>query len=132
MQSKLSIPRVVANDTQVSQLSIRDNYRLGKYQPNHSRSILVKMTRSSKVSSILYNRHKQTSQPVNFIKADLSPKERLFELLLLKERRSLIELGVDRSGIKISNLCKEAETCQCHKLGTTLGQSTAPISSGST
>ena len=39
-------------DTQVSQLSIRDNYRLGKYQPNRSRPILVKMTRSSEVSSI--------------------------------------------------------------------------------
>ena len=88
-------------DTQVSQLSIRDNYQLGKYQPNRSGPILVKMTRSSEVSSILSNRHKLTSQPGIFIKADLSPKERLIESLLLKERRSLIELGVDRSGIKI-------------------------------
>ena len=86
-------------DTQVSQLSIRDNYRLGKYQPNRSRPILVKMTRSSEVSSILSNRHKLTSQPGIFIKADL--EERLIESLLLKERRSLIELGVDCSGIKI-------------------------------
>ena len=72
-------------DTQVSQLSIRDNYRLGKYQPNWSRPILVKMTRSSEVTSILSNRHKLTSQPGMFIKADLSPKERLIESLLLKK-----------------------------------------------
>ena len=59
-------------DTQVSQLSICDNYQLGKYQPNRSRPILVKMTRSSEVSSILSNRHKLTSQPGIFIKADLA------------------------------------------------------------
>ena len=59
------------------------------------------MTKSSEVTSILSNRHKLTSQPGIFIKADLSPKERLIELLLLKERRSLIESGVDHSGIKI-------------------------------
>ena len=88
-------------DTQVSQLSIRDNYRLGKYQPDHSRPILVKMTRSSEVSSILSNRRKLASQPGIFIKADLTPKERLIESLLLKERRSLIDSGIDRSDIKI-------------------------------
>ena len=88
-------------DTQVSQLSIRDNYRLGKYQPDRSRPILVKMTRSSEVSSILSNRRKLTSQPGIFIKADLTPKERFIESLLLKERRSLIDSGIDRSDIKI-------------------------------
>ena len=88
-------------DPLVSINQISDCFRLGKFQPTKSRPLLVKLTRSSDVQSILMQRNKLSSKPSNAIKPDKSPEERKVESLLLKERRSLIDAGVERSSIRI-------------------------------
>ncbi len=89
-------------DSSVSNLSIRDCFRLGRYDANRVRPLLVKMLRVSDVTSILSARRNLSSlAPRVFIKPDLSKEDRLVEQLLLKERRVLIDSGVDRTSIKI-------------------------------
>ena len=56
----------------VNELSIRDYFRLGKYDENRSRLLLVKLTRASDVSMILSGRSKLSTQPGITIKPDLS------------------------------------------------------------
>ena len=65
------------------------------------RPILVKFIRIADVRSILSTKG-TLSLPV-FIKPDMSPVERTHESVLLKERWRLIEQGVARNDIKISN-----------------------------
>lgn len=81
--------------------SFRECYRLGKFkQHNPPRPLLVRLSKKSEVKAILSNRSK-LSRPY-FIKPDMSPEELANERLLLKERWSLIESGVDKKDIKIS------------------------------
>ena len=80
----------------INENSIKDCYRLGKYnaQASHPRPVLVKFLRYTDASNILSNKSK-LSKPV-FVKPDLTSEERAIESLLLKERRALIEKGVGR------------------------------------
>jgi len=88
-------------DNSVESLSIRDVYRLGRYNsnPTHPRPILVKFIRAADVSSIL-SKKGSLSHPL-VVKPDLSPEERRRDSVLLKERWSLIQSGIPRSDIKI-------------------------------
>ena len=77
-------------------------YTIPKFKDNSARPLLVKMTRPNDVQSILSGRRKLADMPGIRIKPDLSPEDRKVESLLLKERRSQINAGVDRSAIRIS------------------------------
>lgn len=92
---------LAAVDPDFSAQSLRDSFRLGKYQEERSRPILVKLTRSSDVASVLSKRAKLADLPGISIKADQSLKERAIESQLLKERKRLIALGTERSAIKL-------------------------------
>jgi len=92
---------ITEGDNSISPLSIRDMFRLGKYreQSKIPRPILVKLNRTMDVSVLLT---KARSLPKHIrLKPDMSPAERLVESLLLKERWSLIQSGIDRKEIKI-------------------------------
>ena len=80
---------------------IKDLYRLGKYdhKSQRPRPLLIKFLRSNMVLDILSSKNKLEA-PV-YIKPDLTPLERQKEQLLLKERRSLIDNGIERRNIKI-------------------------------
>ena len=71
----------------IDESSIKDCYRLGKYnaQANRPRPVLVKFLRYTDASNINNNKSK-LSKPV-FVKPDLTSEERAAESLLLKERR---------------------------------------------
>ena len=75
-------------DNSVESQSIRDVYRLGRYNsnPTHPRPILVKFIRAADVSSIL-SKKGSLSHPL-VVKPDLSPEERRRDSVLLKERWS--------------------------------------------
>lgn len=88
-------------DPSISETSIQDCMRLGKYNVDKRRPILVKLSRSCDVSSILANRYKHKTLPGIAIKPDMSPKERMIESLLLKHRWDLIQSGTPREQIKI-------------------------------
>ena len=88
-------------DESIPVQSIRECYRLGKYlQPNRPRPLLVRMSRKSEVKTILSNQS-TLSRPY-YIKPDMSPEELATERLLLKERWSLIQSGVEKKDIKIN------------------------------
>lgn len=89
-------------DPFVTENLICDCFRLGKFQDSRSRPLLVKLTRPNDVQSILMNRKKLSSSPGFAIKPDMSVEDRKTESLLLKERRTLIDSGVERSTIRIS------------------------------
>ena len=96
----------------VTSNSIRDFFRLGKFNEDKVRPILVKFIRAHEVASVLANRKLLASMPGISIKPDLPPEERRVQSLLLKERRSLINSGVDRTVIKIIGNSLLAITCQ--------------------
>ena len=80
-------------DSSIPGSSIRDCFRLGKYNElRRSRPILVKFNRFAEVSSILSKRHLLDN--LNSIKPVLSHEERVAEGLLLKEWWSLIQSGI--------------------------------------
>ena len=81
--------------------SVSDCFRLGKFNDDKTRPILIKLTRSADVVSVLSNRHKLSSFPGIRLKPDLSPEERKRESLLLKERWELINNGISKTTIKI-------------------------------
>ena len=83
--------------------AIKDLYRLGKYNSKNERPrpLLVKFLRSSVALDVLSNKSKLDTSV--YIKFDLTPEERHKEMLLLKERRALINKGVERKEIKIHN-----------------------------
>jgi len=92
---------VTEGDNSINPLSIRDSLRLGKYreQAKRPRPILVRLTRTIDVSILLL---KAKSLPKEIkIKPDMTREERHAESLLLKERWSLIQSGLDRRAIKI-------------------------------
>ena len=90
----------LSND--LTEQSIRDCIRLGKYAPNSTRPrpILAKLNSSRHISSIMANRSKLSSTNLS-IKPHMSPLEREIESLLLKERRKLIDNKTPAKHIQI-------------------------------
>ena len=90
---------------ELTEQSVCDCVRLGKYSIERSRPVLVKLARSCDASNILANRHKLSKFPNVSIKPHMSVSERVTESTLLKERRVLINSGVDKSTIKLRGNC---------------------------
>ena len=84
----------------LTEQSVCDCVRLGKYSNDRQRPILVKLARSCDAASILAKRRKLSTSNI-YIKRHMSTKERSDEKIILQERRSLITSGIDRSIIKI-------------------------------
>ena len=82
---------------------VKDCIRLGKYTDTLSRPrpLLVKLNCASIAVEILKNHSTLPPSSNVFIKPHLSPSERLTESLLLKERRSLLDTGVNRKSIRL-------------------------------
>ena len=89
-------------DASLTATSIQDFHRLGKFKPNNTRPrpLLVKFLRTVEASLVLSKKVSLASSQVS-IKRDLSHEERNIENALLKERRSLIDSGIERKFIKI-------------------------------
>ena len=87
----------------VTEFSIRDCFRLGKYSELRHRPLLVTLSRSNDVLSILANRRQLSQQPHISIKPDLTPEARKTESILLKQRRELISAGTNPRDIRIRN-----------------------------
>jgi len=81
--------------------AVKDCYRLGKFNPSHSRPrpLMIKFLRNIDATHILSN--KKLLQPPVYVKPDLTLDERKTESLLLKERRVLINKGAIRKRIKL-------------------------------
>ena len=90
-------------DDEIKSSAFKDIYRLGKFRDNRTkpRPLLVKFLRSIDISNVLRNKSKLKSGI--FLKPDLSADEQAKESLLLKERWSLIQKGVERKRIKLRN-----------------------------
>ena len=91
-------------DDEIKSSAVKDIYRLGKFRDNRTkpRPLLVKFLRSIDASNVLRNKSKLKSGI--FLKSDLSADERAKEsLLLLKERWSLIQKGVERKRMTLRN-----------------------------
>lgn len=88
-------------ETSVTELSVRDHFRLGKFDKDSKRPrpILIKFTRTSDVMKILA-KSGSIASPLA-IKPDLPPAERAIKSLLMKERWKLIQSGVDRKDMRI-------------------------------
>ena len=82
--------------------SIRDCRRLGKYvhSENSSRPLLVTLNSTADVRNILHH-HNNSSDTSITIKPDLPAAIRKGNAILLKERWSLINSGIDRKSIRI-------------------------------
>ena len=85
--------------------SIRDMFRLGKYNRERSRPILVKLHRPLDVSVILSNKRMLVNSLSISVRPDLSSSDKVAFSLLLKEHWSLITSGVDSCHIKIKQNC---------------------------
>ena len=92
---------VTQGENSINPLSIRDLLRLGKYrdQSRKPRPILVKLNRTIDVS-ILLSKAKTLPKDI-YIKPDMTREERLTQSVLLKERWSLIQSGIERKDIRI-------------------------------
>ena len=90
-------------DSSIHIQSIKDCFRLGKFSPGkpRPRPILVRFIRIAEVTSIL-SRKGKLSRPYS-IKPDMSYEQRLRESVIMKERWSLIQSGIDRKDIKIKD-----------------------------
>ena len=89
-------------DSSINPQSFRDCYRLGKYTRNSKRPrpILAILNRSADVTSVLSKRSSLKGDSI-VIKPDLSPLERSNEKILLNQRWSIIQSGINRKSIKI-------------------------------
>lgn len=76
---------------------------IGKYSEQRTRPLSVRFARSCDAATVLSNRHKipKEDHPNVFIKPFMSISERKTESTLLKERRTLIDSGVERRFIRI-------------------------------
>ena len=83
--------------------AICDCSRIGKYSEPRSRPLCVKFARSCDVAAVLSNRYKlsKIDHPNIFLKPFMTTAERKVESILLKERRTLIDSGIERNQIKI-------------------------------
>ena len=90
-------------DSTICDQNISDVYCVGKYNSERQRPrpTLVKFIRSADASNVLFKRN-MTPKPY-VIKPDLSKLERIRNSVLLNERWSLIQSGIDRKSIKIRN-----------------------------
>jgi len=81
---------------------VRDCIRLGSYKKelNCTCPILIKLNRAMDVISVLSNLGANQDKSIS-IKPDMIPDERKKEGLLLKERWSLLQSGIDKADIKI-------------------------------
>ena len=88
-------------DSSIESNAIKDFFRLGKFKSdsNRPRPLLVKFLRSTDTTNTLLNKTKLKSEI--YIKPDLSPEEKIREAVLLKERHSLMQKGIDRKQIKL-------------------------------
>ena len=83
----------------------RDHHHLGKFHQESTcpRPILVKFNWTSEFASLLFRRdyrnHLISSKP------DLTPPERHLEAALLKQHRSLVNTGLNKSCIQIRGKC---------------------------
>ena len=89
-------------DSSITLASIKDIYRLGKFKPDsvRSRPILVKFLRNLDATMVLSSKLSITSFEIS-IKPDMTYEERKTEMLLLKERRNLINQGIERRFIRL-------------------------------
>ena len=87
----------------MSDFAVCDCLRIGRYSGERTRPLVVKFTRLCDVATVFANRYKipKSESPNISIKPFMSKAERKQESTLLKERRALIESGVDRKTIKI-------------------------------
>ena len=85
----------------ISSDSIKDVYRLGKYNTddNRPRQLLVKMIRASDVTAVL-TRTSSLDRSI-YIRRDLPREVRVGQAVLRKERRRLIDSGVHYSDISV-------------------------------
>ena len=92
-------------DASITSASIKDFYRLGKFKQDNTRPrpLLVKFLRAFEATLVLSNKKSLTSGVS--IKPDLTLEERKVENALLKERRRLIDNGVERKSIRIRGNC---------------------------
>ncbi len=88
-------------DPSVTEGKIKECFRLGKYNEEKSRPLLIKLLRCIDVESVLAGRSQLATRPGITIKPDLSKQERAIQNLLLKERRSLISSGVPSRSIRL-------------------------------
>ena len=84
--------------------ALSDCYRLGKFNPLHSkpRPILVKFIRVADVSLVL-SKKGSLKAPTCTIKPDMTREQRLKEPILLKERWTLIQSGIPRNSFRLCN-----------------------------
>lgn len=87
----------------ITEYSVRDCYRLGRYSEDRRRPVLVTMTRSQDVALVLANRKKLAQRPEISVKPDLSREARQIQSILLKERRAKITSGTSPHSIKLRN-----------------------------
>ena len=87
----------------LSEYAIRDCSRIGKYSEERARPLIIKFARSCDAATVLANRHKisKSDHPNVFLKPFMTVAERKTESTLLRERRALIESGIERKLIKI-------------------------------
>ena len=89
-------------DPSLTSASVKDFFRLGKYKraATHPRPILVKFLRAFEASLVLSNKGSLSSSTIS-IKPDMTRVEWETEQALLKERRNLIDNGMERRFIRI-------------------------------
>ena len=96
-----------ALDSTIQSHSIKEGYRLGRFNPKHGmiipRPLLVRFARMADVNCILSKR-RNLSKP-HFVKPDRMQEQRKIKAALLRGRWNLIQSGVPRSQIKIHNAC---------------------------
>ena len=80
---------------------IRDCVRLGNYNVDCNRALLVRLTWYYEAVLALSQSHKLSKWPGIFIKPDFFQDERSIQSLLLKERKKLIDSGTERKNIKL-------------------------------
>lgn len=95
----VSVLSSVNND--ITTLSVRDCFQLGKFQRDKHRPLLVKMNSVRDVSKVLANRFRLAGHPGISVKANMSAVERKVESVLLKVRWDLIHSGIERKSIKL-------------------------------
>ena len=87
----------------ISEQSIRDCSRLGRYNPEKQtcRPLVITLARSCDTTAILVNRRKLSEMPGISIKPVMSPQERQREKFVLQERRKLLQSGINKTDIRI-------------------------------
>ena len=85
----------------MTEQSVHNCYRLGCFKEDSKRPVLVKLSTASDVTLNISSRTKLADLPGIKIKPDRPKSMKFIESLLLKERRSLINTGMESRVIKI-------------------------------